>query len=39
MQSMALELDDKDKKVIGILLFYKKEVIFETNFCIVLTRD
>ena len=32
MQSMALELDVKEKMVIHFLLFSEKEIIFETIF-------
>ena len=38
MKLMALELNDKDIKVIFFLLFFKREIIFETIFWILVTQ-
>ena len=39
MQSMTLELVDKEKMVIHFLLFYIKKIIFETIIWIVITQN
>ena len=39
MQSMTLELVDKEKMVIHFLLFYIKKIIFETIIWIAITQN